>query len=114
MKLSISNRDQAGVSVLHLGGRIILGEESNALRSEIMQLLDADSKKILLNLSEVTYVDSSGVGTLVAAHAVAEKHGARIKLTNLSDKFQEALQITRLVTVLDTYDNESDALKSFE
>lgn len=113
MALKMMNREVDGVSVVALEGRIVLGEESNALRERIKSLLAANQKKIVLNMDNVTYIDSAGLGTLVAAHTSAKSQKAGLKLSNLGSKFQEVLQVTKLLTVFDVYDSEAAAIGSF-
>src|ERR1700757_2811439 len=102
-----------GVDVVAMEGRIVLGEESTALREKVKSLLAAGQKKIVLNMDNVTYIDSSGLGTLVGAHTSARSQGASLKLCNLGSKFQELLQVTRLVTVFEVYPSEAVAIASF-
>jgi len=109
----MTNREVDGVAVVALEGRIVLGEESNALRERIKSLLAANQKKIVLNMDNVTYIDSAGLGTLVAAHTSAKSQKAGLKLSNLGSKFQEVLQVTKLLTVFDVYDSEAAAIGSF-
>jgi anti-sigma B factor antagonist len=111
--LKITDRVVDGVEVEGLEGRIVLGEESNALREKVKALLAAGQKKIVLNMGNVTYIDSSGLGTLVALHTSARSQGASMKISNLGSKFQELLQVTKLVTVFDTYPSEAAAIASF-
>jgi anti-sigma B factor antagonist len=111
--LKITNRVVDGVTVEALEGRIVLGEESNALREKVKALLAAGQKKIVLNMAEVTYIDSSGLGTMVALHTSARAQGASMKISNLGAKFQEILQVTNLVTVFDAYPTEAAAIGSF-
>ncbi len=113
MALRMTDRDVHGVSVLDIEGRIVLGEESNSFRERVKGLLAAGKKKIVLNLANVTYIDSAGLGTLVAAFHSARSQGAQLKMTNLGSKFKEILQVTKLMTVFDTYDSESAAVQSF-
>jgi len=109
----MTERDVSGVSVLDIEGRIVLGEESNSFREKVKSLLAAGKKKIILNLAQVSYIDSAGLGTLVATFHSARSQGATLKLTNLGSKFKEVLQVTKLMTVFDTYDNETAAIQSF-
>ena len=111
--LKMTNREVDGVSVVALDGRIVLGEESNALREKVKGLIAEGRKKIVLNMDNVTFIDSAGLGTLVAAHHSARSNGAAMKLCNLGTKFQEVLQITKLLTVFDVYKTEADAVASF-
>ena len=89
MALKITDRMVDGVAVEALEGRIVLGEESNALREKVKSLLAAGQKKIVLNMDNVTYIDSSGLGTMVASHTTARAHGASLRISNLGSKFQE-------------------------
>jgi anti-sigma B factor antagonist len=113
MSLKITSSEVEGVSLVALNGRIILGEESTALREKLKSLIAAGNKKIVLNMSEVTYIDSSGLGALVAAHLSAQTAGASIRLCNLGQKFHEVMQMTKLLTVFDVYDTEAAAVASF-
>ena len=113
MALRMTDREVSGVSVLDIEGRIVLGEESNSFREKVKSLLAAGKKKIILNLAQVTYIDSAGLGTLVATFHSARSQGAMLKLTNLGSKFKEVLQVTKLMTVFDTYDTEAAAIQSF-
>ena len=113
MALRMTDREVGGVSVLDIEGRIVLGEESNAFREKVKGLLAAGKKKIILNLAQVGYIDSAGLGTLVATFHSARSQGATLKLTNLGSKFKEVLQVTKLMTVFDTYENEATAVQSF-
>lgn len=114
MALRMAERDVNGVTVLDIEGRIVLGEESNSFREKVKGLLAAAKKKIVLNLAAVTYIDSAGLGTLVATFHSARSQGATLKLANLGAKFKEVLQVTKLMTVFDTYDSESAAIQSFK
>jgi anti-sigma B factor antagonist len=111
--LKMTNREVDGVSVVALDGRIVLGEESNALREKVKTLLAEGKKKIVLNMDNITFIDSAGLGTLVAAHHSAKGQGASLRLCHLGSKFQEVLQITKLLTVFDVYDTEAQAVSSF-
>ncbi len=113
MALKMTNREVDGVSVVQLEGRIVLGEESNALRERVKSLLAGGQKKIVLNMDNVTYIDSAGLGTLVASHHSAKSQGAGLRLSNLGSKFQEVLQVTKLLTVFEVYDSETAAIRSF-
>ena len=113
MTLKITDRVVDGVAVEALEGRIVLGEETNALREKVKSLLAAGQKKLVLNMSNVTYIDSSGLGTLVASHTSARTQGATMKLSNLGAKFREILQLTKLLTVFEVYDSEAAAISSF-
>ncbi|MGA2431329.1 MAG: STAS domain-containing protein [Candidatus Acidiferrum sp.] len=111
--MNITNKDIGGVSVVALDGRIVLGEESNSLRERVKALIAEGKKKIVLNMADVKYIDSAGLGILVAAHVSANKQGAALHLSNLGNKFHDVLQLTRLLTVFSVYDSEADAIRSF-
>ncbi|HEV2299057.1 MAG TPA: STAS domain-containing protein [Candidatus Acidoferrales bacterium] len=113
MALRMTDREMSGVTVLDLDGRIVLGEESNAFRERVKGLLANNHKKIVLNMSNVSYIDSAGLGTLVATFHSARSQGGTLKLCNLGAKFKEVLQVTKLMTVFDVYDNDTAAVASF-
>ena len=113
MDLNILNKQIGDVSVVSLKGRIVLGEGSSALRERIKSLVSDGKKKIVLNMANVTYIDSAGLGALVAAHISAKKQGAALHLSDLGNKFHEVLQLTRLLTVFDVYATEAEAISSF-
>jgi anti-sigma B factor antagonist len=112
--LSIASREVDGVTVLDLSGRITLGEGSVQLRDAIRDLIGKGQKSILLNLSEVNYIDSSGLGELVSAYTTARNQGAALKLLGLSKKVNDLLQLTKLYTVFDIYDDEASAIASYK
>lgn len=114
MPLTITSGEVDGVSLLALNGRIILGEESTALREKLKSLVAAGKQKIVLNMTDIDYIDSSGLGALVAAHLSAKTAGASIRLCNLGGKFHEVLQLTKLLTIFDVYDTEAAAVSSFQ
>jgi anti-sigma B factor antagonist len=111
--LKMTYREVDGVAVVALDGRIVLGEESNALREKVKSLIADGKKKIVLNMDNITFIDSAGLGTLVAAHHSAKSQGASLRLCHLGSKFQEVLQITKLLTVFEVYDTEAAAVASF-
>ena len=113
MALKMTNREVDGVAVVALDGRIVLGEESNALREKVKSLIAEGKKKVVLNMANITFIDSAGLGTLVAAHHSAKSQGAALKLAHRGAKFQEVLQITKLLTVFDVYNTEAEAVSSF-
>jgi anti-sigma B factor antagonist len=106
-------RQVDSVSVVDLSGRITLGEGCSQLRELIRDLLAKGHKKILLNLGEVTYIDSSGIGELVSGFTAVSNQGGQLKLLNLTKKVQDLLQITKLLTVFDVHDDETKAIASF-
>jgi anti-sigma B factor antagonist len=111
--LKMTSREVNGISVVDLEGRIVLGEESNAMRERVKALLAQGQRKIVLNMENVTYIDSAGLGTLVASFHSARAQGATLKLANLGAKFREVLQVTKLLTVFEVFDNEALAVSSF-
>ena len=113
MALNIVEKEVGGVLVLQLIGRVTLGEESNQLRTKLKDVLAEGKTRLILDLAEVSYIDSAGLGTLVAGFTSAQNQGANLKLANLTKRFREQLHITKLVTVFDVYDNVDDAVKSF-
>ena len=113
MALKMTTREVDGVTVVALDGRIVLGEESNALRERVKSLIAEGKTKVVLNMANITFIDSAGLGTLVAAHHSAKSQGAALKLAHLGSKFQEVLQITKLLTVFDVYNTEAEAVASF-
>ncbi len=113
MALKMNSREVDGISIVQLEGRIVLGEESNALREKVKTLLTENKKKMVMNMENVTYIDSAGLGTLVASFHSAKAQGAVLKLSNLGAKFQEVLQVTKLYTVFEVFDNETAAVQSF-
>ena len=113
MYMTTSTRQLGDVTIVDISGRIVLGEESAALRDLVCDLLNKGHKKILFNLGDVTYIDSSGLGNLVSAFSSVGKQGGELKLLNLSKNVHNVMQMTRLYTVFDIMDNEAVAVKSF-
>jgi|ERR1700743_1228362 anti-sigma B factor antagonist len=113
MDLNILNKQIGDISVVALKGRIVLGEGSSALRERIKNLVTDGRKKIVLNMANVTYIDSAGLGVLVAGHISAKKQGAALHLSDLGKKFHDVLQLTRLLTVFNVYTTETEAISSF-
>jgi anti-sigma B factor antagonist len=114
MKNMTTSLRQAGVvTIADISGRIVLGEESAALRDLVRDLLSKGQKKILLNLADVTYIDSTGLGALVSAFTSVKKQGGELKLLNLTNKVEGVMQLTKLFTKFDVMDDESVAIKSF-
>jgi anti-sigma B factor antagonist len=114
MSVKITNSEVDGVSVVELDGRLVLGEESNSLREKLKSLVAAGNKKIVLNMASVKYIDSTGLGTLVAAHLSAKTQGASVRLCQLGKKFHDVMQMTKLLTVFDVYDTQAAAVSSFQ
>jgi anti-sigma B factor antagonist len=113
-ELNIKERQAGDVTILDMDGKVTIGEGSVALRSAIRRLIEEGKKKILLNLAGVGYVDSSGIGELVSSYTAIGKEGGQLKLLNLTQKIQDLLAITKLLTVFDVYESESEALNSFQ
>ena len=112
--LDVRERQAGDVTILDLSGEVRIGEGSVSLRDSIRQLADQGKKKVLLNLAGVKYMDSSGVGELIANYTTISRQGGQLKLLNLTDRIQNLLVITKLLTVFDAYENEAEALKSFQ
>jgi len=113
-ELNIRERQAGDVTILDMDGKITIGDGNVALRSAIRRLIEEGKKKILLNLGGVGYVDSSGIGELVSSYTTIQREGGQLKLLNLTQKIQDLLGITKLLTVFDTYNEESSALNSFK
>jgi len=113
MKMTASTRVVGGVTIVDLGGRIVLGDGSAELRDLVRELEREGTKKILLNLGNVNYIDSSGLGELVCAFTSMRNQGGELKLLNLTKRVRSLLQITKLLTVFDVTDDESTSVKSF-
>jgi anti-sigma B factor antagonist len=113
MTLKATSRQVDGVTILDMSGRVTLGEGSVVLRDTIREILGKGNKKILLNLGDVTYIDSSGIGELVSAFTAVRKEGGELKLLNLTKKVHDLLQITKLYTVFDVKDDEAVAISAF-
>jgi anti-sigma B factor antagonist len=112
--LSIKDRQAGDVTILDLSGKITIGEGSVQLREAVRRMLDEGRKKILLNLGDVSYVDSSGIGELVSSYTTTGNNGGQLKLLNQTKKIHDLLTITKLVTVFETHDDEGTAVASFK
>jgi len=111
--MQIEERVVNDVTILDLKGKITLGEGDEALREKINQLISGNKKRILLNLAEVPYIDSAGLGEVVRTYTTVSRQGGKLKLLNLTKRIQDLLAITKLLTVFETYESEPDAIKSF-
>jgi anti-sigma B factor antagonist len=111
--ITITERQAGDVTILDMDGKVTIGEGSVALRTTIRRLLAEGKSKILLNLGGVGYIDSSGIGELVSSFTAVNKEGGTLKLLNLTQKIQDLLAITKLLTVFDVFENEGDALASY-
>ena len=112
-QLTINQRQAGDVTILDLSGKITIGEGSVQLREAVKDLLANGKKKILLNLGDVSYVDSSGIGELVSSYTTTSNQGGQLKLLSLGKKIKDLLMITKLLTVFQTYDDEQEAIASF-
>ena len=113
MSVQISSRTAGDVTIVDVAGKITLGEGSSALRDKVRELSASGSKKMLINLGDVNYIDSSGIGELVSAFTTVSNSGGALKLLNLTKRVHDLLQITKLYTVFEVFDSEEIALKSF-
>ena len=113
MNIALKTRQSGDVTIVDVAGRIQLGEGTSALRETLRKLVEKDQLKILLNLGRVSYIDSSGVGELVAGFTTVTGRGGELKLLNLSKRITGLLQITKLYTVFDVFDDEAKAIRSF-
>ena len=113
MALTAKTRRVGNVAIVDLNGKITLGENTGILREELRSLLAQGNKQILLNMGDVSYVDSAGLGELVGAYTTATNQGGSVKLLNLQGKMKDLMQITKLHTIFSIYDNEQAAVSSF-
>jgi anti-sigma B factor antagonist len=111
--MQIAEREVGAVTVLDLSGRITLGEGDTLLKDKLHSLLHQGKKNLLLNLGQVSYVDSAGLGALVATYITVNREGGTLKLVGLTKKLQDLLSITKLLTVFETFDTEDEAIRSF-
>lgn len=114
MSMNLNIRRLDDVVILDLSGRITIGEGTLILRSQIHKLLDAGEQKFLLNLADVDYIDSSGLGELVSSFTTVRNKGGQLKLLSLTRRVRDLLQITKLLTVFEAFDNEAEALKTLK
>ena len=113
MSVKLTTRQVGDVTVIDSVGRITLGEGASAFRDAIRDLATKGDKKILVNLSEVTYIDSSGIGEMVSSYTTVTNHGGQLKLLGLNKRVKDLLQITKLYTVFEVFDDEATAIRSF-
>jgi len=113
VSVKLSTRQVGDVTVVDVAGRITLGEGSSALRDLLREMVGKNQKKILLNLGEVSYIDSSGIGELVSGFTTVTNSGGQLKLLNLNKRVKDLLQITKLYTVFDVHEDEAGAIRSF-
>ncbi len=112
--MKIDERAVDGVTVLDLQGKMLIGEGDELLREKVNQLVENGTEKIVLNLAEVPYVDSAGLGEIVRCYTTVSRKNGKLKLLNLTKRIHDLLSITKLLTVFETYDSEEDAVKSFK
>jgi len=113
MQLKLTTTVVDGILVVHCAGRIVFGEESGYLRDNVKKYI-SEHKKIVLDLAQVTYIDSGGLGTLVGLYTSARNNGSAIKLSSLTERVGELLQVTKLVTVFEVYDSPRDAVEAYK
>ena len=113
MSVKLSTRQVGNVSVIDVAGRITLGEGSSALRETLRDLVAKNQNKILLNLADVSYIDSSGIGELVSGYTTVTNTGGSLKLLNLNKRVKDLLQITKLYTVFEVHEDEAAAIRSY-
>ncbi len=111
--MEIAERKVSDVTILDLSGKMTLGEGDEMLKQAINKLLAAGTKKLVLNLGNVPYIDSAGLGEVVRTHTTVSRQGGSLKLLNLTKRIEDLLAITKLLTVFDTYESEAEAIKSF-
>jgi anti-anti-sigma factor len=111
MKVNVRQRD--GVTILDLKGKITIGVGDVALRNAVQEAINSGATKVVINLRDVTTIDSSGVGELVSAFTTATNRGVKLSLANLPSKVTDILQITQLITVFDVFDSEDEAVRAF-
>jgi anti-sigma B factor antagonist len=112
--MKIEERAVSGVTILDLHGKMLIGEGDELLREKINQLVENGTEKIVLNLAEVPYVDSAGLGEIVRCYTTVSRKNGKLKLLHLTKRIHDLLSITKLLTVFETYDSEEDAVKSFQ
>ena len=113
MSVKLNTRQVGDVSVVDVAGRITLGEGSSALRETLREMVSKNQKKILLNLGDVSYIDSSGIGELESGFTTVTNSGGQLKLLNLNKRVKDLLQITKLYTVFDVHEDEAHAIRAF-
>ena len=112
--MEISERNDGKVTILSLTGKVTLGEGDVLLKDKLHSLLNQGRKDVLLNLADVNYVDSAGLGAIVSAYTTVTRAGGSLKLANITKKLQDLLSITKLLTVFETFDSEDEALRSYK
>jgi anti-sigma B factor antagonist len=113
MSLTATTRKSGAVTIIDLSGRITLGESTGTLRETVRKALDEGARNLVLNMGNVSYVDSAGLGELVGSYTSVNHAGGRLKLLNLQAKMKDLMQVTKLHTVFEVYENEAECAKSF-
>jgi anti-sigma B factor antagonist len=113
MSVNLTTHEKGDVIIVDASGRLTLGEGTSSLRKRVRELVEGGSRRIVLNLADVTYIDSSGIGELVAAYTTIATAGGELKLLNLAKRVHELLNITKLYTVFATFEDEASAISSF-
>lgn len=113
MSVKFTTHEKADVTIVDMSGRLTLGEATSELRTKLREMVGAGSRRILLNMAEVSYIDSSGLGELVSAHTTIIAAGGQVKLLNLAKRVHDLLKITKLYTVFETFEDEDSAIRSF-
>ena len=113
MPLEVTNHDVDRVTVIALDGRVVFGHEVSALRDKVKTLIDAGKKNLVLNINNVTFIDSAGLGVLVTVHNSANTHGGALRLCQVAPKFKEMLRMTKMDTVFRVFNTEAEAIHSF-
>jgi anti-sigma B factor antagonist len=114
MNMLLKSRRLDDVVILDLSGRITMGEGTVTVRDNLQKLLEAGDRKFIVNLADVDYIDSAGLGELVTAFTTVRNHNGQLKLLSLTKRVRDLLQITKLLTVFDSYDSETEAIKSMQ
>jgi anti-sigma B factor antagonist len=112
--MQIAERESGGVTILDLSGKVTLGDGDTLLKDKLHSLLHQGKKSVLLNLGQVNYVDSAGLGAIVTAYTTMTREGGSLKLANVTKKLQDLLSITKLLTVFETFDSEDEAIRSYK
>ncbi|MEO8595003.1 MAG: STAS domain-containing protein [Candidatus Solibacter sp.] len=113
MSVKLTSRVEGNVTIVDTSGRLTLGEGTSLLRDKLRELVDGGSRRIVLNMADVTYIDSSGLGELVAVHTTVTRASGQVKLLNLAKRVHDLLKLTKLYTVFETFENEAQAKDSF-
>ncbi len=112
--MKIEKRRSGDVTILDLKGKILFGDGIDELRQSINESIKANEKHLVLNFADVPYLDSTGLGEVVRSYTTLKKEGGAVKIANLSNKVKDLMMVTKLITVFETYENENDAVKSFQ